>query len=703
MDKWYERVFRYGQTNLTEIDPEICDLGFWREFWKKTGTQGIIVNAGGIVAYYPSRFGMHYRAARLGDRDFFGDFVAEGRRAGLAILARMDINRAVEDFYRARPDWFSRRRDGSPFCTQGRYLSCVNSGYYREYVPELLAEIIERYHPDGFTDNSWTGIPRGNICYCGNCKRDFREYSGYELPEKEDCGDPVYRKWIEWSYKCRTRNWDLFNKVCAEKGGPDCLWIGMIGANFAGGLCNFVDIREIAKRAKVLLVDSQGRDGNGFEQNSLNGLLLHQMIGWDKIITESMAAYTRGVQAYRRAASSALELHLWMLEGIAGGISPWWHIVGGVQEDRRIFDRPLPILEWHRKHEAYLYNRVPVADAGILWNQANVEYFGAAKARERVGLAWRGLTAALTRAGITFLPVNANDIPEQARGLKLLILPELGLLTEDQERALEAFCSAGGNLLVFGSAGIMEGDGSPLPASRLEKLLGLSFKPARPEELRDGAGWENPVLHNYLRIERPEHPVFKGFGKTATLPMGGEYRDIEAGADVRILATHIPAYPIYPPEFAWTSLTHTDQPVITEYAPPGRGKALYAAWDLDAAYGRTGQTDQGDLLGNMAEYLLEDRASVRVSCDAYIDFKVYRQENRIIIHLINLNYTGFPQAYAEKILPLGPVKISLRIPDFSPAKVRASEDGAAVSLKTAGGICSLELDRLGLHQLLIVE
>ncbi|MDR1374776.1 MAG: beta-galactosidase [Treponema sp.] len=701
MDKWYERVFRYGQTNLTEIDPEICDLGFWREYWRKTGTQGIIVNAGGIVAYYPSRFSMHYRAAGLGDRDFFGDFAAEGRKAGLAILARMDINRAVEDFYRARPEWFSRHSDGSPFFTQGRYLSCVNSGYYKEYIPEILTEIIERYHPDGFTDNSWTGIPRGSICYCDNCKQSFRDYSGGELPEKADHDDPVYRKWIEWNYKCRLDNWDLFNRVCAEKGGPDCLWIGMTGANFAGGLHNFVDIREIAKRSKILLVDNQSRDGNGFEQNSLNGLLLHQMIGWDKVIAESMATYTRGVRAYRRAASSPLELRLWMLEGIAGGISPWWHIGGGAQEDRRIFDRPLAVMEWHRKHEAYLYNRLPLADVGLVWSQANVEFFGRG-AKEGVGLGWRGIVAALTRAGIPFLPINADDIPEQAGNLKLLILPELGLLTEGQTRALEAFASAGGNILAFGGAGIMDGDGSPLPASRLEKLLGLSFNPVRPKDPRNETGWENPVLHNYLRIEQPEHPVFKGFEQTATLPVGGECRDIRAGAGVRILATHIPAYPIYPPEFAWTRLTHTDQPVITEHPFLG-GKVLYAAWDLDAVYGRTGQPDQGDLIANMAEYLLEDRATLRVDCAAYIDFKIYRQENRLIIHLINLNYTGFPQGYAEKTLPAGPVKITLNIPDFSPAKARATEDGAALSLKKTGGSCTLELDRLGLHQLLMVE
>ena len=28
--KWYETTHRWCQTNLTEIDAEICDIGFWK-------------------------------------------------------------------------------------------------------------------------------------------------------------------------------------------------------------------------------------------------------------------------------------------------------------------------------------------------------------------------------------------------------------------------------------------------------------------------------------------------------------------------------------------------------------------------------------------------------------------------------------------------------------------------------------------------
>jgi len=62
---WYKRVTRWGQTNITEKDPAHYDIEWWRKYWKRTQTQGVIVNAGGIVAYYPSKIPLHRQAQYL--------------------------------------------------------------------------------------------------------------------------------------------------------------------------------------------------------------------------------------------------------------------------------------------------------------------------------------------------------------------------------------------------------------------------------------------------------------------------------------------------------------------------------------------------------------------------------------------------------------------------------------------------------------
>ncbi|HOK46059.1 MAG TPA: Tat pathway signal protein, partial [Bryobacteraceae bacterium] len=95
---WYRRCYRWGQTNITERDPTRYDIAWWREYWKRTRVQGVIINAGGIVAYYPSKFPLHYRAQFLGGRDLYGELVKAAHDDGLAVLARMDSNRASEEF-----------------------------------------------------------------------------------------------------------------------------------------------------------------------------------------------------------------------------------------------------------------------------------------------------------------------------------------------------------------------------------------------------------------------------------------------------------------------------------------------------------------------------------------------------------------------------------------------------------------------------
>src|SRR5262245_49699001 len=107
---WYLRAYRWGQTNITENDPPRYDIAWWRDHWKQTAVQAVIINAGGIVAYYPSKFPLHHRAEFLNGRDLFGELTEAAHKDGLFVMARMDSNRTAEDLFRAHPDWFADRK-----------------------------------------------------------------------------------------------------------------------------------------------------------------------------------------------------------------------------------------------------------------------------------------------------------------------------------------------------------------------------------------------------------------------------------------------------------------------------------------------------------------------------------------------------------------------------------------------------------------
>ena len=79
---WYRTALRWGQTNITERDPTRYDIGWWREYWRRTAIQGVIINAGGIVAYYPSQYPLQHRAQFLNGRNLYGELVQAARQEG---------------------------------------------------------------------------------------------------------------------------------------------------------------------------------------------------------------------------------------------------------------------------------------------------------------------------------------------------------------------------------------------------------------------------------------------------------------------------------------------------------------------------------------------------------------------------------------------------------------------------------------------
>ena len=428
---WYRRAYRWGQTNITEKDPVRYDIGWWRGYWKRTETQAVIINAGGIVAYYPSKFPLHHRAEFLGGRDLFGELTKAAHDDGLFVMARMDSNRTAEDFYQAHPDWFSRDRDGQPYRAADKYVACINSPYYDEYLPSVLREIIERSHPDGFTDNSWAGLGRESICYCANCERKFRAATAKAIPRTADWNDPAYREWIMWSYARRIEVWELNNRTTREAGGADCIWSGMNSGSVSSQARSFRDLREISRRADIMMLDHQRRDDEtGFQQNGDTGKRVHALLGWDKMAPESMAMYQSGPGYYRVAAKPAAEARMWMIAGIAGGIQPWWHHVGAYHEDRRMYRTAEPVMRWCKANEEYLTNRTPVATVGLVWSQRNTDFFGRDDAGDRVDAPYTGFMHALVRARIPYLPLHVDDIESSNANLRTLILPNVGALSD---------------------------------------------------------------------------------------------------------------------------------------------------------------------------------------------------------------------------------------------------------------------------------
>lgn len=676
---WYRRALRWGQTNINELDPTRYDIPLWQDYWKRTRVQAIIVNAGGIVAFYPSKFPLHRRAKFLGDRDLFGDLTRAARAQGISVIARMDSGGAGEEFYAAHPDWFAVDAGGKPFRSRDLYVACVNGPYFREYLPDILREIAGRYHPEGFTDNSWSGLGRNSICHCANCARRFRESSGHSLPAYANWADMVYRDWIQWSYSCRLEIWDLNNNVTRAAGGPDCLWVGMNGGSISGQGQSFRDYKSICERAEIILLDHQSRgDSSGFQNNGETGKLIHGLLGWDKLIPESMAMYQAGRPNFRFSAKPADEARMWMFEGFAGGIQPWWHHLGAAPEDRRAFNTVEPVNRWHEANQQYLTNRQPVATVGVIWAQQNTDFYGRDDAEVLVEQPWRGLTQALIRARIPYLPVHADHIEREGSRLSALVLPNVASLTDRQLSSIRSFVAKGGGLLATGETSLCNGSGEAQPDFALGDLFGAHLPEKRPA-LNDPAQRRRSTetLHTYLRLSgsadaehqksaaagsEPLHSVLRGFEQTDLLPFGGTLENLRIDPSAEVLLTFVPAFPAFPPESVWMREPRTSIPGLILNRPNGQGRVAFLPADLDRRFARDNLPDHADLLANLVRWIAGDDIPLFVDGIGLIDCHLYHQPGRLILHLVNLTNEGAWRAPISELIPIGPLNIQARLP-----------------------------------------
>lgn len=726
---WYRRTYRWGQTNITEKDPVRYDLPWWREHWKRTEVQGVIINAGGIVAYYPSKYPLQHRAEFLNGRDLFGELTRAAHDDGLYVMARMDSNRTAEDFFQAHPDWFARDIEGKPYRAADKYITCINSPYYDEYLPDVLREIIERSHPDGFSDNSWAGMGRENICYCANCDRKFRAASEMALPRQANWDDPAYRKWIMWSYDRRLQIWDLNNRTTTGTGGKDCIWSGMNSGSVTAQARSFRDLREICKRAQILMLDHQRRDDDtGFQQNGDTGKRIHQLLGWDKLAPESMAMYQSGPGYYRVASKPAAEARMWMISGIAGGIQPWWHYVAAYHEDRRMYHTAEPVMRWCKANESYLVNRQPIATVGVLWSQRNTDFFGRNDAGELVDAPYTGFMHALVRARIPYVPVHVDDLDEQGRNLSLLVLPNVGGLSDPQCASIRQFVQRGGSLFATGHSSLYNEWGDPRADFALADLFRAHLIGEAPKLRNSGVGqrrgaadWLTGEAHTYLRLS-PElrarvygpkagdeppitgrrHPVLRGFDETDILPFGGALSPLRLDSGAVVPLTYVPPFPTYPPETAWMRQPKTDIPglVLSEH---GNSRVAYMPADLDRRYAREHLPDHSDLLANVVRWAAGESMPLSVDGPGLIDCHMYRQRNRVILHLVNLTSAGTWRAPVEELIPVGPLNVGVRLPrEVNGKSARLLVSGGEKRMSAEGAFGVVEIPSVTDHEVLVI-
>ena len=415
---------------------------------------------------------------------------------------------------------------------------------------------------------------------------------------------------------------------------------------------------------------------------------------------------------------------MWMYSGFAGGIQPWWHHVGAYQWDRRQFETPIPVYDWFTKNQPYLVNRTPVASVGVVYSQRNADFYGRDEAEERVSKPYYVVIPALIKARIPYLPVHADRVDENASALSTLVLPNLATMTDEQMASVRRYAENGGNLVASGEVALYDKWGERRETSPLADLFGIRFKGALHGSLGEAESWGNFEAagdHSYLRlhpdvgqdvygplsgaepaVSGDRHPVLAGFEKTDIVAFGGSLQEVEAaeGSDIPITLT--PDFPAYPPETSWMRTERTQIPGLV-VRNDGASRRAYFAADLDRRFGRDYLPDHGRLLANTIRWTAHNDVLLKVRGAGLIDCHLYRQEDRTILHLVNLSGAESWRSPLQETIPIGPLEISIQLP--SGAAPRAVELLVADQVHTVavnGRWASFEIESIASHEVAVL-
>jgi len=760
---WYRNVQRWGQTDITEIDPTRYDVQWWRQYWRDTRVQGVIISAGGIAAYYqsqivpgPNHRWLHRHADYLGTMDLFGTLASAAKDDGLAVLARLDSSGNDKVFYDMNRDEFTVDINNNPYILRDLYVPCINGEYFSGFMPTVMQEILGIYKkkygfPDGFVDNNWIGLPREYICYCENCKTLFIAYSGLPLPQKKDWEDTAYRKWIQWSYLTRLQRWDANNAITRGGGGNDCLWVGMNDASVTNEAETCRDLREICHRSEIVMRDDQRRhDATGFQFSGEGGKLMHGVLGWNKLVAGSTAMFDQADAQFRLETKPPLEARMWAVDGMAGGDQPWWHFIAAYQEDRRMFLTPVQLWQWHQLNAQFLTQRAPLATVGVVWSQLNNDFFGRDDPDLMVNLPQRGITQSLIRARIPYIMIHADDIPSQPGpeglpgSIRLLILPNLGVMTDPQVMNVRSFFNHGGSVFATELTSLFDQWGDPRPNFALADLFHSHL--GEEADVRTEAGrvaQANETIHSYLRltpalgsrvygphidgeasIESERHPVLDGFDETDIIAFGGTLYPSTVDPDIIIKPlTYIPALPSTPPEEVYMRDPRSDANALILTEEVGGARMAYLPADLDRRYAQDNQPDHSKLLINIVRWALNDPPPLLVNGPGFLDCHLYQQIVQppaqpilpgqpvppvwspcLILHLVNLSNAGTWRGPTEELMPVGPLDIRIQIPKgFNPARMNLLVAGVQWDFKTEDKWIHFILDTVVDHEIVVVS
>ncbi len=678
---------RWAQLVFVEDDPGQFDPQFWLDYFRRTHSDAACLAGGGYMAFYPTQVPLHHRSRFLGNRDPFGDMVQGCRKLGMNVIARTDPHAAHQELYDAHPDWIAVDAQGHKrrhWANPELWVTCALGPMNFDFMTAVTREIVQMYGVDGVFSNRWAG---SGECFCEHCQKNFKKFSGYELPRSPDPQDPARKAYIVWHEQRLFEVWRLWDSEI-RKVNPNARFI----ANSGGGAMSELDMKTVGEMSDILFADRQARRGvmppwgNGKNGKEYRAAMGRKPIG---------GIFSVGVEEparWKDSVQDSAEIQLWAVDGIAHGLRPWFAKFNAKPFDKRWLQPVENLYNWHFANEKYLRNEENLARVALVFSQQTAKFYGGEQAKTKVEDPIDGFYQALIESRVPFEMVHDRKLAaEELARFDLLILPNVAALSDTQCQQLRAFVQRGGSLIATHETSLYDEWGVRRKDFGLAELFGAAF---------DGKV-ESHIQNSYINLQ-PPHPLLRGLEEAGRIINGTSRvhtRSLREGGPAPL--TLVPSYPDLPMEDVYPRVARTTIPAV-HLVESGRSRVVYFPWDIDRTFWDVLAKDHLLLLRNAVEWTLRGRAPVTVTGRGILDIAVWRQSRSLTVHLVNLTNPMMMKGPVREVFPVGPQKVRVQLPS-TPRSAKLCVSGRSIPFRTDGTTIEFEVPSIELHEMVAID
>ena len=684
------KPLRVIQTNLQIRDTPRMNPEKLAQDIVALGGDALVMNVGGIYAWYPTRVEGHTENPFLPQgHDLLAEIIAACHQNGLLLFARFDFSKADDSVFLRHPDWFVRdaankhRLIGAE--RPGEWsllaLTCLNAPYRNEAVAiPVLREVMNRYPIDAVFLNA----PHFEPCHCVRCRKLYREQFGADLPE----WDADFPK--AWGDGCFRTNIRMLHDAMQE-GDPSLPLILYYGnqpafsAEVADMLCT--ESQDILSRGhgripRIHEPVVNTKLGSSVESDMPPFGIIHSSPGME----------------WRHTGLPDAEYRFWMSQVPAHGGQLWHSLTGfpGTITDKRVLRAVADVNADAGKVRELMQRMRPDSDVLLLWD-------GGPDAQ-----GWAGLLTAVREQFDVLTPDQVT--PQKLEKYAVVIVPDTdpkrtfeATASESLSGLLRNYVEQGGRLLLEQAAFAGNAD--------WKTLAGIDPEAPSSEMLRAA----------YVRLETGAAACGLDPAENPLLPLCGIVRyAMPTDGSASVMATYVPPFsPVEsvgaPPERASLPVEHTDWPMLF-LRDMAKGQVATLLFGLGRLFSEFGLVDHEALAAGLITHLRGAAPGVRTDAIPGLLMALWREVGSEpaseptsdeatadtytrLIHLLN----GVGERPLRQTIPLRDLNITIRLaPGERVLEAKAVLSGTRLSFEEVDGLARIQLPELSVWEAIAV-